>query len=1659
MFRKLSSIALVLSCLFNGVNGKAALIGEENFDDETEIVSEEENTKNTRSEETGETEGDITVNKDEKEPAEAEEPATGVLTVIALDSEGNSLSDVGYSVIDSESNMCAMWSSGEEEYSVSLAEGEYTLTERSVPEGLDRTGITVFSINENETTIIRKQYFQSGSTFIGETLNEGATEVEHVVFEEELQAGDGNSNTVVEKVPEIVTSKDVQDGKAVLSKGPSTVSTLNVNSVNITLPEGDPVYTGTSGSCPWNIYSDGTLVIGENETSCTLGEGNVSSSSGWKSYKAAVTSLVFAGDVHTGSNAEELFYTMTSLVSADLTNLDDSAATSMYRLLGGCSKLTSVVVPESFGQGSANMRDMFNAATILPSISLPEGFGSNATSVEGMFYGCKALKTLSLPERFGKEAVSVRGIVYECNNLESITIPEGCGAKATTCVNMFRNCSKLTSVVLPTGFGALAQDTNYMFNGCSAITSITLPEGFGANTTVMNNMFENCKKLGSLTLPEGFGSKATNMAKLFYNCNALASINIPAGFGTAATDMSYMFASCNNLASPIVFSEGTGSKATAMNNMFADCNKIPSVTLPDNFGIKTTNMERMFNNMYALESIILPAGFGSAATSIAYLFSGDRLLENVTMPAGFGSVATNMSYMINGCPVLTELVLPDHFGEKATNLQCFVMNDYLLASIRFPEGFGLKATNLQSTFQGTGFTELQLPAGFGSLATNTSRTFNDCEKLETMILPAGFGSRSQNMQYMFEKCYKLDGIQFPENFGSAGTNMQYMFTSCTSLSELEFPTGFGQNNQNYTQFCAGCTSLESVTMPAGSGAKATNASSMFTNCYKLSYLDLSGFDTAKVTNMSNLLTNNESLATLKLSDNMGGNTGSRFADSNLPNIVLARHTEASDGTPTGDDTVYSGAEMKAMSISQLGGTWEFIISATLIKGPDFNKAIKTLSGQTNPGYGTDNKLITAFVRSYTAPAEGVVTADISSRNIGTIVAWYDNGTIYWYSPAQTVYMNADSSQMFRQLSALPSVDVSEFNTSGVTSMNSMFYNCSSLRSLDLSNFDTSAVNNMESMFFLCNFLSELKLSDKMGGNTGTRFASAALPSVLALKHTLYADGTATGDDTVYTNREIMAMSESDLAGTWKKANTTLTDGVSFNVAVKELSGQSNANRNTVNSTITEIKRSANPPATGVITADISSIGDGSVVAWYDNGTIYWYSTYEKVYLNSNSSWMFQNLTALTSVDLSEFDSSAVTNLYGSFNGCSSLRTLDLSGNNLSAVTNMTVTFSGDKIYTLVFPDTMAIAPRDSDLSTQIKYQHVSNSAGEPTGDETLYTGVQVRNLSGSELGGTWQSPIYTVTYDVTNRGIGTVPDQTRHNDTSDVITITDIVPRGRGSSYMNTLYFIGDYDEVEYEEADYGNTTTVTFTNWLGSDGKTYVAGNKYSADADITLTAQYETVSTDYKLTLPSAEKEGYVLTGWYTPNGDYVGTAGDEIMPTGLYEYLEAGFEEASKTMTLSNTVSGNLASRDKEFTYYVGFDDGTNGSVDISGVEYWKNGVQQTVTTDEGDIVITMAHGDTVELRNVPAGAYWTIAQLNYSSEGYSTSYRIGSGESVDGTVVTGELTDDTSVSFSNVRSTTVPTEIRTDTPIVGLCVAGLAVILLGLYFARKRLITGD
>ena len=289
--------------------------------------------------------------------------------------------------------------------------------------------------------------------------------------------------------------------------------------------------------------------------------------------------------------------------------------------------------------------------------------------------------------------------------------------------------------------------------------------------------------------------------------------------------------------------------------------------------------------------------------------------------------------------------------------------------------------------------------------------------------------------------------------------------------------------------------------------------------------------------------------------------------------------------------------------------------------------------------------------------EGATVVDVSKNGDNTIKMWYNeadaNGNYdITIGSNNTIYANPSStSGLFSNLTNVTSIDLSNmdtsgmtsmkdmfrkdtsltnitfgdnFNTANVTSMNGVFWDCNSLTSIDLSNFNTSNATDMNNMFAGCSSLTALDLSNFDTSNVtymGNPYG--------------YGYGGMFGSCKSLTSLDLSSFDTSKV-----KQMSNMFDGCS-NLTTLDLSSF-----NTSNVTSMAIMFYG---CTSLTSLDLSSFDTSKV---------------------NNMDRMFYGCSSLTSLDLSNFDTSNVTNMIGMFNGCGSLTSLDLSSFDTSNVTNM-----------------------------------------------------------------------------------------------------------------------------------------------------------------------------------------------------------------------------------------------------------------------------------------------------------------------------------------------------------------------------------------------------
>lgn len=142
----------------------------------------------------------------------------------------------------------------------------------------------------------------------------------------------------------------------------------------------------------------------------------------------------------------------------------------------------------------------------------------------------------------------------------------------------------------------------------------------------------------------------------------------------------------------------------------------------------------------------------------------------------------------------------------------------------------------------------------------------------------------------------------------------------------------------------------------------------------------------------------------------------------------------------------------------------------------------------------------------------------------------------------------------------------------------------------------------------------------------------------------------------------------DLAFSANFEYPTFENGESFNANIKSLTGGSSGENDLIIA-INIINSLPSNFTSSTPYVDVSVNKNGKILAYYLDNQIYIYSQATNMYLNNDSSLMFHELTSLTSIDLSKFDTSRVTNMNAMFHALKKLTSLDVSSFDTKNVTN------------------------------------------------------------------------------------------------------------------------------------------------------------------------------------------------------------------------------------------------------------------------------------------------------------------------------------------------------------------------------------------------------
>ena len=367
------------------------------------------------------------------------------------------------------------------------------------------------------------------------------------------------------------------------------------------------------------------------------------------------------------------------------------------------------------------------------------------------------------------------------------------------------------------------------------------------------------------------------------------------------------------------------------------------------------------------------------------------------------------------------------------------------------------------------------------------------------------------------------------------------------------------------------------------------------------------------------------------------------------------------------DNLESGRYTNKLVFSILTNNYDHI--AIMTEGPDFNAKLKSLETAANK--------IEHFKKSAVSPATSMNVVNIEDEDSDyEIKLWLDptDKTAYYYAEPERVYLNEDMNSMFRNMSSLTSLNLSNLDTSKVTNMGGMFLGVSNLATINLSNFDTSKVINMSFMFYGMSKLTTLNLSNfntskviymnrmfsDVSNLTTINLSNFDTSKVIDMGFMFYDMSNLTTinlsnfDTSKVTNMGSMFYNMSKLT-TFNLSNFNTSQVTNMDYMFAGMS-------NLTNLQLSELFDTSNVRSmrymfhkdSKLTSLDLSSFNTQNV---------------------TNMDSMFSYLSSITDLNLSTFNTQKVTNMNGMFYNLEKVKTLDLSTFDTSKVKNMTEMFA------------------------------------------------------------------------------------------------------------------------------------------------------------------------------------------------------------------------------------------------------------------------------------------------------------------------------------------------------------------------------------------------
>lgn len=365
------------------------------------------------------------------------------------------------------------------------------------------------------------------------------------------------------------------------------------------------VRSGTWGSCPWELDSDGMLTVRPGEGS----ETNAVTHASWDEYKDDIRIVRFVKEGSAGVTCPEsvgsLFANYENLERVVMAPVDFSKVRNMRLMFYGCLSLTKL---DLASLDTSRVRDMYGAfaSTALDSKTLMSLDTSGADNVGCLFRGCTKL------DEFDLAALKLDGV----KSLDRIFA----GSSITHVY-----ASEPVTIRLAAQDGESWASDFSPFSGCAKLRSADL-----SNVTL------------------AFDGSGIHFISTFVDCGSLESVVMPA-ISCEQVALTFTFTRCNSLKNVDLAKLGS-AVVGGFQQVFMDCVSVETIDFSSLCRCVAESTEECFKGCSSLKKLNLTGWDTSNLTTAYGMFQGCSNLVELDLSTWDVEVLENVANMFDGCP-------------------------------------------------------------------------------------------------------------------------------------------------------------------------------------------------------------------------------------------------------------------------------------------------------------------------------------------------------------------------------------------------------------------------------------------------------------------------------------------------------------------------------------------------------------------------------------------------------------------------------------------------------------------------------------------------------------------------------------------------------------------------------------------------------------------------------------------------------------------------------------------------------------------------------------------------------------------------------------------------------------------------------------------------